>query len=96
MCASGLDADMAASMLENNGALAEKFCSGRTSNLPHALLASTFLALAWYSLRKAGYTIGHRQPDGFIDWKFRSEGETEPRRIQPDGFFTIDRADGHA
>lgn len=94
MYASGLDADMAASMLENNGALAEKFCSGRTSNVPHTLLASTFLALAWYGLRKAGYTIGYRKPDGFIDWKFRVESEAEPRRIQPDGFFTIDRADG--
>jgi hypothetical protein len=94
LTASGIDADMAASMLENNGALAEKFCSGRTSNIPHFLLGSTFLALAWYGLRKAGYVIGHRQPDGFIDWQFRIEGETEIRRIQPDGFFTVDRADG--
>jgi hypothetical protein len=94
MTANGIDADVAASMLENNGALAEKFCSGRTSNIPHTLLASTFLALAWYGLRKAGYAIGHRQPDGFIDWKFRVEGEAEVRRIQPDGFFTINRAEG--
>jgi hypothetical protein len=94
MTANGIDADVAASMLENNGALAEKFCSGRTSNLPHLVLASTFLALAWYGMRKAGYTVANRQPDGFIDWKFRVEGEAEIRRIQPDGFFTINRADG--
>jgi len=96
MAANGIDADMAVSLLDNNGAIAEKFCSGRTSNVPHFLLASTFLALAWYGLRKAGYTIGNRQPDGFVDWTFHLPGEPEIRRIQPDGFFTIDHAQGLA
>jgi hypothetical protein len=94
MTANGIDADMAASLLENNGAIAEKFCSGRTSNVPHFLLASTFLALVWYGLRRAGYTIGNRQPDGFVDWPFQLRGEAEIRRIQPDGFFTIEAPDG--
>jgi hypothetical protein len=94
MSANGMDADMAISLLDNNGAIAEKFCSGRTSNVPHFLLASTFLVLAWYGLRKAGYTISNRQPDGFIDWAFKLSGEIETRRIQPDGFFTINHTQG--
>ena len=94
MTANGIEADMAASLLENNGAIAEKFCSGRTSNVPHFLLASTFLAIVWYGLRRAGYTIGNRLPDGFIDWPFQVRGEAGIRRIQPDGFFTIDHAEG--
>jgi hypothetical protein len=90
----GIDAAMADSMLENNGLLAEKYCAGRTSKLPHLVLASTFLALAWYALRRAGYTIGNRVPDGFIDWAYAPADSGPTRHIRPDGFFTIDQARG--
>jgi hypothetical protein len=90
----GVDAAVASSMLENNGLLAEKFCAGRTSKVPHLLLASTFLALAWYGLRRAGYTIGDRTPDGFIDWAYAPQGGGPVRHIRPDAFFTINHANG--
>jgi hypothetical protein len=90
----GIDAAVANSMLENNGLLAEKFCAGRTSKVPHLLLASTFLALAWYGLRRAGYTVGDRTPDGFIDWAYTPKDGGAVRHIRPDAFFTIDHATG--
>lgn len=95
MTAGGIDAAMAASMLENNGVLAEKYCGGRTSTVPHFLLGATFLAVAWYGLRKAGYTIEHRVSDGFIDWQFRAVAG-DSARIQPDFFFTIDHPLGRS
>jgi hypothetical protein len=90
----GIDADTADSLLTNNGLLAEKFCAGRTSKLPHLLLASTFLALLWYGLRCAGYTIENRVPDGFIDWAYTPKDGGPVRHVRPDGFFTIDHRVG--
>jgi hypothetical protein len=90
----GIDAAVASSMLENNGLLAEKFCAGRTSKVPHLLLASTFLVLVWYGLRRGGYTIGDRIPDGFIDWAYTPKDGGPIRHIRPDAFFTIDHANG--
>jgi hypothetical protein len=86
----GIEGDVADSMLTNNGLLAEKFCAGKTSKVPHTLLASTFLALAWYGLRRAGYTIENRLPDGFIDWAYKPKDGSAVRHIRPDAFFTID------
>jgi hypothetical protein len=51
-----------------------KLCSGQPCHVPHILLASTFAAIAWYGLARAGSPVRTIRPDGSLDLNLFADG----------------------